>query len=538
MATTPPGITPLPTPPSRSDPLNFSTRADAFLGALPTFQEELDAVAQATYDNAVEAADSATLSFSNAESASNNAAAASANAVLAAEYAGAAPWVSGTTYPLGRVVWSPANQRIYRRIVAGAGTTDPSADPTNWAVVQGGLATDGSGTMTGSLFIEVAADGAYVSVKGGTAGGDGGGYFVQKPDGTGLMAAFGDSSLVLGGTPGQDVILYSGPGIPMSFNVSGAERMYLHPDGLRIGGSGVPLYALDVKQANASIRLSSGTTTNAASVRMENGAGTAFMGLEGSAGFFGGAYTFNIWHQGNTAMAFATNNVEAMRINPDQQVLVGTTAEWSGYNSRMSVHYAGAGTEAGITLNSSDNGATQSRAMTFLAGGSAAGGGAPSLRGWINQNNAGLTLASAASLFVSGGSNIYLVAGGVTAINIDNTGLANYGNDEIGWRDIPQVGFNSNTTLVLSHRGKGLDYNGTGGHTLTIPANSSVAFPIGSVILVTNTTANNLSIDINTDTLRKAGEATTGIRTLGAYGVATLRKVAATTWFISGVGLS
>lgn len=37
------GITPLPTPPSTSDPTNFNTRADAFLGALPAFVTEANA---------------------------------------------------------------------------------------------------------------------------------------------------------------------------------------------------------------------------------------------------------------------------------------------------------------------------------------------------------------------------------------------------------------------------------------------------------------------------------------------------------------
>lgn len=37
-------ITALPTPPSRDDPANFSTRADAFLGALPTFATEANAL--------------------------------------------------------------------------------------------------------------------------------------------------------------------------------------------------------------------------------------------------------------------------------------------------------------------------------------------------------------------------------------------------------------------------------------------------------------------------------------------------------------
>lgn len=45
-------ITALPTPPSGSDPASFSTRADAFLGALPTFAAEANAVALAMNLNA------------------------------------------------------------------------------------------------------------------------------------------------------------------------------------------------------------------------------------------------------------------------------------------------------------------------------------------------------------------------------------------------------------------------------------------------------------------------------------------------------
>lgn len=43
-------------------------------------------------------------------------------------------WVSGTTYGADTIVWSPANFLMYVRTVAGSGTTDPSADSTNWAL--------------------------------------------------------------------------------------------------------------------------------------------------------------------------------------------------------------------------------------------------------------------------------------------------------------------------------------------------------------------------------------------------------------------
>jgi len=56
-------ITPLPTPPSRDDPTNFSARADDFLGALPTFATETNTVAAEVVTNkntAVTAAGTAT----------------------------------------------------------------------------------------------------------------------------------------------------------------------------------------------------------------------------------------------------------------------------------------------------------------------------------------------------------------------------------------------------------------------------------------------------------------------------------------------
>ena len=61
--------------------------------------------------------------------------AAEAAATQSAFAAGVNKWVSGTTYAEGVQVWSPINKVTYRRIVAGAGTTDPSLDPTNWAPV-------------------------------------------------------------------------------------------------------------------------------------------------------------------------------------------------------------------------------------------------------------------------------------------------------------------------------------------------------------------------------------------------------------------
>lgn len=122
-------ITPLPTPPTRSDPTTFAARGDAFLGALPVFVTEANTLTDTV--NALEVA--AGVSAAQSE-ASKDISVAAANAATA--ISGATKWVSGTTYADGAVTWSPADHQNYRRKGAGGGTTDPSLDAANWARVE------------------------------------------------------------------------------------------------------------------------------------------------------------------------------------------------------------------------------------------------------------------------------------------------------------------------------------------------------------------------------------------------------------------
>jgi len=75
--------------------------------------------------------------------------------------------------------------------------------------------------------------------------------------------------------------------------------------------------------------------------------------------------------------------------------------------------------------------------------------------------------------------------------------------------------------------------------TLTIPANASVAFPIGTMVTITNNNASSLTIAITSDTLTLAGTTTTGSRTLAQNGAATLLKdPISTSWKIIGAGVT
>jgi hypothetical protein len=106
-----------------------------------------------------------------------------------------------------------------------------------------------------------------------------------------------------------------------------------------------------------------------------------------------------------------------------------------------------------------------------------------------------------------------------------------------GYIGIPQNSKSGAYTLVAGDAGEHIYYTVTG-QTVTIPNNTTVAFQIGTTITFITAPSVSLSIAITTDTMYLAGPGTTGTRTLAAYGMATAVKTTATTWLISGNGLT
>jgi hypothetical protein len=91
------------------------------------------------------------------------------------------------------------------------------------------------------------------------------------------------------------------------------------------------------------------------------------------------------------------------------------------------------------------------------------------------------------------------------------TGL---GSTEVAFRHVPQNSQSAAYTLVASDNGKSIYHPSadTTARIWTIPANASVAYPVGT--------------------------GSTGSRTLAANGIATAYKMTSTRWQISGVGLT
>jgi hypothetical protein len=110
----------------------------------------------------------------------------------------------------------------------------------------------------------------------------------------------------------------------------------------------------------------------------------------------------------------------------------------------------------------------------------------------------------------------------------------------LGYLNVPINSQSAAYTLVDTDAGKAILHPSTDANarTFTIPANSSVAYEVGTVLTFINMTSQVVTIAITTDTLYLAGTGTTGSRSLAQYGMATAIKLTSTTWLISGTGLT
>jgi hypothetical protein len=141
-----------------------------------------------------------------------------------------------------------------------------------------------------------------------------------------------------------------------------------------------------------------------------------------------------------------------------------------------------------------------------------------------------------ASLMNRAGNRVIGVNDNVYKAEYQGTLGASQVSAELGWRDIQNQSKTATYALVLADRGSMVNIT-TGG--VTVPDNSSVAFPVGSIVTVYNDSASNQTISMTgTDTLRLGGTASTGSRTLAQRGLANLVKVKTTEWVINGSGVS
>jgi hypothetical protein len=116
-------------------------------------------------------------------------------------------------------------------------------------------------------------------------------------------------------------------------------------------------------------------------------------------------------------------------------------------------------------------------------------------------------------------------------------GTVSTGTSGFGYMGLPQNATTTGAYTVLA-TDAGKHIYSTATRTITIPANTATAMPVGSTLVFIAGSGATVTIAITTDTMYLAGPGTTGSRTLAAFGMSTAVKITATSWIISGNGLT
>lgn len=275
---------------------------------------------------------------------------------------------------------------------------------------------------------------------------------------------------------------------------------------------------------------------------------------------FSGSNKTGIYSPGTNQLAITNNGVQSLVFDASGNATFAGTVNFPGGGGTVTT--SNTVTLTNKTINGANNTLTVRLANDVSGTLPVANGGtgAATLTGYVKGSGTSAFTASATipvsdltgTLPVAnGGTGSTTAAGARTALgaaasgaNTDITALdqdvtitatGTIAADTIGFRGVPQNTQTSTYTLVLADAGKHISIT-TGG--ITVPANSGTAFPVGSVITIFNNSSSSQNITCS-DTLRLAGTGTSGSpRALAQYGVATLLKVAATVWIVTGAGVS
>ena len=259
--------------------------------------------------------------------------------------------------------------------------------------------------------------------------------------------------------------------------------------------------------------------------------------LSGGAGIRGNVYADNIVLSGNLSVESitSTGTINASSISsstgqvfnfPSSTGTIITTGDSGTISNRMLQNTV-------ISINGTSVSLGNSFTVTANTGSQLTIG--TGLSGTNFNGSAPVTIAIDSSVVtLSGSQNLTnkIVSGLSNTSTINDSGSTSYA---IGYKAVPQSATTSGN-LLLSDSGKHL-YVSSG---VTVPPNSSVPFDVGTVITIINSSSvSSLTITQGSGvTLRLSGTATVGNRTLAAFGLCSVIKVATDTWFISGSGVT
>lgn len=129
-----------------------------------------------------------------------------------------------------------------------------------------------------------------------------------------------------------------------------------------------------------------------------------------------------------------------------------------------------------------------------------------------------------------GGSQVSVSISGTERMRIDSTGRVRILSGGVLEAPVVTNAQTTSYTLVLADAGKLIEINNAGATTLTIPADASVAFPVGTKIDVLQTGAGQVTIAGSGFT----PNATPGLKISAQWGAATLVKRGTNSWVVIG----
>jgi hypothetical protein len=253
-------------------------------------------------------------------------------------------------------------------------------------------------------------------------------------------------------------------------------------------------------------------------------------GLIGAPGLTWGTETTSGWYRiGAGDFGFSITSTKVLELTPTVATVFGSSVT------------------GGITLNITNTSAVSGDTSTVslvanatnfaLIAANLATSGTIVANGPTGAQGVIRTLGSAAKLVFGTNNSLAGFFDVAQQLNLSTTGGAAPTSFGPVYSGLPSNSQAGNYVFVLADANKCVAQSGAAA-TTTIPANSSVAFPIGTMLSVYNNTAGNITIPITTDNMRFGPSSILGTRTLAQNGLATIWKIAATTWVITGSGVS
>lgn len=119
------------------------------------------------------------------------------------------------------------------------------------------------------------------------------------------------------------------------------------------------------------------------------------------------------------------------------------------------------------------------------------------------------------------------------------TGLTSLNQYSAGWRATPITTKDTDATFAMDDSGRTWRHTSGSAHAYTIPPNSSVAYPIGTVLVIRNVGSGAVTLTRGSGVaLRIAGTSTDSNKVVTQWGYVSLLKEDTNTWVATGAGIS